>query len=108
MNSLLSDISATTGIPKLTLEKLADKSCLILADSVLENIMLKSSQSAIDIGIGVLNIKIEDSQIKYKFIPSKELDKLVVNAVNSKTSPLISKLDLTLNERISATYKELL
>jgi hypothetical protein len=108
MISLFSDISALTGIPKLTLEKLCNKGELCIADSVLEKIISKEYQASIDIGIGILNIRIEDAAIKYKFIPAKELDTMICSAINSKTSPLVRRLDSALNDRITSTYKELL
>ena len=108
MISLFSDISALTGIPKLTLEKISSKACLSITDSVLELVFNKNPQTAIDIGIGTLHIKIDESEIKYKFIPTKDLDKMICAAISTKISPLVTKLDSTLNERILATYKELL
>ena len=108
MISLFSDISALTGIPKLTLEKICDKAQLSITDSVLEQLINKNPQTIIDIGIGTLYIKIDNCEIKYKFIPNKDLDKMICTAISTKNNPLISKLDSTLNERVTATYKELL
>lgn len=108
MISLLSDISALTGIPKLTLDKICEKGKLAIADSAVEQVMNKNPQTIIDIGIGTLYIKVEGCEIKYKFIPTKDLDNMICSAITSKSSPLVRKLDSTLNDRITSTYKELL
>ena len=108
MISLFSDISALTGIPKLTLEKICDKAKLSICDSVLEQLINRDPQTIIDIGVGTLYIRVEDCEIKYKFIPNKDLDKMICTAVSTKNNPLINKLDSTLKERVISTYKELL
>ena len=108
MNSLLHDISTLSCIPQLTLEnicKLAEKS---IADAVLETLLSKEDISSIDIGIGILNIKIEENSIKYKFIPSKKLDSIINYSITNKVSPIVASLDDSLNKRIKSTYKELL
>lgn len=108
MISILNDIAQLTSIPKLTLEKLSDKAAISIADNVLEAMLNKESQIALDIGLGVLNIKLEENAIKYKFIPSKYLDNNIAYALKSKQSPLVCDLDKALAERIKATYKELI
>lgn len=108
MISIAQDISALTGIPKLTLEKLADKAAICISDSVLEALNNKEPQTEIDIGIGNLYIKLESNAVKYKFIPNKHLDQLICQTLITRESPIINQLDKALKERIEATYKELL
>lgn len=108
MNKLVNDISEITGVSLNALYELIDKSQLIIAHDVFENLKEKNSQTTLDIGIGTLYIKLEDEKIKYKFIPSKNLDKLVYQAATQKSSPLANRAELMLNKRIDQTYKELI
>lgn len=108
MNSILTDLSAITAIPKLTLDKLIYKANLCISDNILDNLLNKNSVTSMNIGIGELIVKIQGDEIKYKFIPSKDLDQLICSTINSKKSPLETTLELSLNDRIRSTYKELL
>lgn len=108
MTSLTTDLAKLTNIPKLTLDKLVNKSNLIIADKVLETVLTKESNTVVDIGIGHLYIKIDTDAIKYKFIPTKDLDTYICETITSKSSPLVLKLESSLRDRISSTYKELL
>lgn len=108
MISLLQDLSNITCIPKLTLDKLNDKCELLIADSVLESYLKEEMTSSINIGIGILHIKLENGTIKYKFVPNKSLDNLISEVIKDKESPLIDLVDESLRKRIESTYKELL
>lgn len=108
MNKLTADISTITSISKLALDNLVDKACTCICHSVHESILSKESMTSIDIGIGILYIKFEGEQIKYKFIPSKKLEENIAFTILNKESPLVFNLETTLKERIENAYKELL
>lgn len=108
MNKLINDISTLTGVSANSLYELLDKSQIIIAHNVIENLIEENSLTTIDIGIGTLYIKLEDEHIKYKFIPSKNLEELVQKSVTSMSSPLSDRVDMVLNKRIEQTYKDLL
>lgn len=108
MTSLINDLAAVTNIPKLTLSKLSNCANICITDSVLERLADHESESSIDIGIGYLHIKLENDCIKYKFVPSKELDSLICTSIQTKSNPLISALNDSLKKKIQSTYKELI
>lgn len=62
----------------------------------------------IDLEIGELQIRICSDTVKYRFIPSKELDSMICSTVRSGVSPLVTKLNNNLQEKIDKSYKELL
>ena len=64
--------------------------------------------SEFDLEFGKLQILIESDTIRYKFVPSKEFESMLINTINSKESPLIKALEDTMTEKIISTYKELL
>ena len=57
---------------------------------------------------GTILIKQVDNEIKYKFIPSAEFNKLVVNTIETKTSSLIKSLDKSVISAMSNIYENLI
>jgi hypothetical protein len=51
---------------------------------------------------------VDEGSIKYRFVPSKELENILIKTVTHRTSPIILKLESNLQEKIDRTYKELL
>lgn len=105
---LNADLSALTNISKLSLDNLSEKSNYCISHTILECIESKDNQSEIDIGIGKLYIRIEEDQIKYKFIPSKKLEEMIAFTAKNKQSPLLNKLDSALADRIENAYKSMI
>lgn len=104
---LSTDLSNTTNIAKLCLDNLFSKATDCIAYCVNENFASKETITAVDIGIGVLNIKIIEDKILYKFIPSAELESKISDSVNNGHNPLIYKLEASFAERVKSTYKGL-
>ena len=61
----------------------------------------------IDLDYGTLIIKIEDGQIKFRFVPSVKLNKNIKSTIVNNKSPLTGAVEATLKDRITKTYKEL-
>lgn len=108
MTNLIEDVSALTNVSETTLEKLISVCRYCIGHSVHEHICMQKSITEIDLGFGVLNLKIDDCEILYKFIPSKDLEDVLVQTITKHTSPIITKLENNLQDKIDHTYKELL
>ena len=108
MNKLIEDLSTITTISQGTLSSLSDRAISCICHSVFESVQEKDSLIKMDIGIGILYIKCEGSDIKYKFIPSKKLEESVASTISSKKSPLVYQVETSLKERVETTYKSLL
>ena len=106
--NLIDDISSLSLIKPSILNKLVDISQSCLCDYVDNMSILEDSLVEVDIGIGTLNIFIEEDVIKYQFKPSKKLEKNLVQTVVDGNSPLTYKIEKKLNKQILNTYKELL
>lgn len=106
--NLIDDISSLSLIKPSILNKLVDISQSCLCDYVDNMSILEDSLVEVDIGIGTLNIFIEEDLIKYQFKPSKKLEKNLVQTVVDGNSPLKYKIEKKLNKKILNTYKELL
>ena len=108
MNNLINDLTLLTGVSKNALDELTDKANLAIAHCVFETLREGNPLTSIDIGVGTLYIKLEDENIKYRFVPNKNLEALVSQAATSKSSPLSNRAEMILNKRIQQTYKDLL
>lgn len=108
MIKLTHDLAALTGLSILSVEKLVEKADYAICHAVQEAQLDKSNTAEIDIGIGILYIRLEADSIKYKFIPSDKLESNVRATVLYKESLLTHKLEESLKHRIERSYKELL
>lgn len=105
--SLVTDLSTITTIPVSTLEKLYDKQQLCILHKVSENEKRGEPITYVDIGPGTLYIKHENDELRYKFIPSKSFEKDLKEVILSGQSPLITKAEEALKDKITNTYKDL-
>ena len=108
MTKLIEDLATLTTISQNALVNLNEKSYSCICHSVYESIVEGNPLTEIDLGIGILYIKCEEDQIKYKFIPSKKLEENVTFTVKKKVSPLVFEVETSLKDRIESTYKNLL
>ena len=92
----------------MTTQKLIKLSRGCICHSVIENLLQKNPNTEIDIGIGVLHIRVEEDQVKYKFIPAKNLEENVAEAIQTKESPITLEVETALKERVEQAYKHLL
>ena len=107
MTKLINDLATVTGLSKLSLEDLSDKSQACICHAIKESLVAQNPITEVDVGIGVLYIKIDNDEVKYKFILSKKFDNNVSFTVMNKESPLIIDLDKSLKLRIEKAYKGL-
>ncbi len=108
ITKIVDDISTLTTISKNSLYNLVEKSHSCICHAVYESLISGNPVTEIDIGIGTLYIKCEETEIKYKFIPSKKLEENVAYTVKNKVSPLVYEVEDSLKLRIESTYKNLL
>lgn len=107
MSNLNEKLSILTTIPEKSLSKLTEKSYYVVSDIILEDIMNDKDVSEIDIGIGTIIIQHSGDSIKYKFIPSRNLDITVKSTVINKKNTLEYILEQTLKDKVTNTYKDL-
>ena len=105
---LIKDLSIITTINESTLEKLNKKAVWCICDNLEKTIYNKEDISEIDIGIGNLLISLENNNVKYKFIPSKDFENQIVDTIVNEKNNLVNSLEETLVDKISNVYKNLL
>lgn len=108
MNDISKDISLFTGLSEDNISYITNIIEDIICEDVYESIINHESVTEINLGYGILYIKLETESIKYKFIPNKNLIDNINNIFKNKEYTFKSKINKTLTDRITKTYKELL
>lgn len=109
MSNIVQDISTLTTLPVSNIEDLTEIIIDCICHDVLEGKLTNSELVTISLGkIGKLLISLTDSELKYKFIPSKYLEENLITTLNSNESSLETRLEQNLDKRIIAAYKDLL
>ena len=108
MTKLIEDLSILTNVQEATLRKFLPTSIYCIGHAVHEGQKTGEEVTCIDIGFGELHIKVQGDLIKYKFIPSTELENTVSKTVLTNTSPIALKLDNSLQTKIDKAYKDIM
>ena len=106
--NLLRDISALTAVSIKTINKMSMLSEICFCDYLNELDMSGEDVVNIDIGIGTISLLVVDDTIQYQFRPSYSLENKLVRTIEDKRVPLVDTLETNLENKIQATYKELL
>lgn len=88
--NLKDKISQLTTVPVEHLDRLNNYINLIHSNDVVEEMLNNKDVIELSIFEGTILIKLEDDAIKYKFIPNKEFDELIVETVLNKKSKLLN------------------
>ena len=107
MNRLIDDINSLTSISKVALKDIATISEDAISHCVFEAISSKKSHCEVDIGVGILYIKYEGNEIRYRFVPSKRLEKNISHTISSQQSPIVTAVESSFKEKVEKAYKEL-
>lgn len=108
MRKLVEDLSALTNVPINTLSNMVELSRKNIAHCVYESVMEHRAITEINIGVGILYIKYEGDEVTYKFVPSKLLEKEVIQTISTRSSPLVESIETSIRSKIENTYKELI
>lgn len=108
MFDVVEEVSTLTTIEKKTLTKLEEKFEWCICDGLYKQTLLNNNKCFFDLGLGTLGIDYSNgTSIKYKFIPSKDFEKAVINTLTKKQSPLVAKTEQSLVKKITDAYKDL-
>lgn len=105
--NVVEDISNITTIPIASLNRLNDKISSCICNNVEEAMLEGKTVCENFVGFGLLVVSVENDSIQYKFIPTKKLEKALVDTVVNKKNPLTVKLEETFVNRITKTYKDM-
>ena len=108
MENILKDISILSTIPEKYLKRLSSLAVYTINDAVNDAIINNNYCEDVDIGIGVITIWFKDNELKFKFKPSSELEKSLIDTIINKQNILENVLEESLVDKITNTYKDLL
>ena len=104
------NISKLSTIPVKSIEQLSRYINSIHSHDLVTQMMDDKSTNIFEIQLfeGTLMLQIIDDSIKYKFIPSEEFSKAILDTVLSKKSLLVNELDKKLQRILQKAYKDVL
>lgn len=108
MNNIIKDVSTLTTIPELNLTKLFNIINKCISHDIVECLKNNEDVCIEDIGIGNLVINLDSDELKFKFIPSQQLQTTVLNSIRYGESELVIEVEQLLKDKIINTYKSLL
>lgn len=106
--NLIEGLSKLSNIDSDILAKLVDIMGECIIEAVYEDRLRNITTSEIDLGFITLSISNDDSKLKIKAIPSKELMTDLTNVEKGKNPKLKLKLEKNVIAKLQETYKELL
>lgn len=106
--TLTNDLTNLTSIPEKFFEKLDDNIIFSISQTVEEMLTKNETSCEIESGIGTLIISFETGELKFKFIPSKRLEKEVIKTIETGKNSMENVLTSNMVSTLEKTYKELL
>lgn len=107
MTDTIKDVATLTTIPEKTLMKLFQKFIYCICETILEDIQDEKEITELNIGLGTLYIKHDSNDIKYKFVPSNDLEKGINLTVTKKLNLMENTLNAVLAKKFMNVYKDL-
>lgn len=115
--NIVDDLVNINNLSADALDKLVYMVDCIIADTICESLIDFNKNFEFDIGIGKLYISIESrksttskkcNSVRYKFIPSDDLENSINNVLKGKRSPLTVAIEKSLQKKVFNTYKDLM
>lgn len=106
MQEISKDLASITTIPLASINKILSRYQDCICYNLQQELNNITEYVELDIYIGKLLIKLLDNKIYYKFIPSSSFEEDVKETINNNESPLVSKLEKLVTEKITNAYKE--
>ena len=104
--NIVNDVSTLLKVPTKVSTELTNKACLCIGSAIKEAKDRGETQTAVNIGIGVLSIDLVDMQCK--FIPGKNLKASIKQALTSHIDPLELMLEQTFADKLLTICEEVL
>ena len=101
------DLSKLTTIDVLYINRIFDKIIWCLSDYVETALDNNEDSVEVNFGFGTVFINIEESSIKYRFKPSKQLEDSLINTVVNGNNEFTLVLEKNLVQKITNIYKDM-
>lgn len=108
MENITNDLSTLTNCSESVFNKLNTNIIYLIANYFHTSIINEQPSTEIDIGVGILVIKYDAGEIKYRFTPSQELVKAMSTTLATKQNLLVDGVEQKLTDKINKMYEELI
>ena len=98
------DLSELTGVDKQILDKLVCNINYCICNYIEKSMLDNEQVCKINIGIGILILKISNDSMQWYFTPSKDLESNVVTALESQQNPLTPVITKKLIDQLLNFY----
>lgn len=106
--TLKKDLALLSTIKETALSKLNPIINKLICDYILEAKNKGEDNININLDFGSLNISLLDGVVKYKFVPSEELEQQIITTYLKNTSPIVDSLEQAVIDRFENIYKDLI
>ena len=106
--NLISDLHAITRVNTKLFSKLLSNCESLICDSINELDVSGEDILELDIGIGTISFILQEDCLSYDFYPSESLKTKLVFTLENKINPVITTAEQNLEQKLLATYKDLL
>ena len=108
MSKVAEDLEKLTTIPEKKISELFSKLNYIFCQTIKEDMLEGKTLSTFDFGIFTVYLNYEESdRIRYKIIPSQEMNNVIKGTINGKLNLLDDKLSSNLAEKFMNVYKDI-
>lgn len=80
----------------------------VISSIILSNLRDGENETSLDLGIGILSIRVFTDSISYQFIPSESLEKKLKDTAETYKDPLAQELKVKIDRKLIQIYRELL
>ena len=101
-------VSKLTTIPEKNLIRLQDIYGLVACDAVEDAILKGENFARVDLNLGILDIKFEDNELKFRFRPGAKFEEELIDTIVNKHNRLTHSIETSLVNKITQTYKDLM
>lgn len=106
--TLIDDLSAMTSIQPKILGKLVDCSSYAILQSIEEMMIKQETSCEVDFTNFKLVITIDEDNLVFKIIPSKDLEKAIIKTISNKKNAMEPIIVGNMVETLLKDYKDLL
>ena len=101
------DLSVLTTVNELAISRLFDKVSWIICDAIENANLSEEDLLELDLGFGVLQIKIGSNRVNYKFAPSKNLERAIIDTIVNENNALTLNIESNLVSKLTNIYKDM-
>lgn len=106
--NLTEDLSELTTISQKTFERFEKVIIKIIGNAIREGELSGEGITDVVSGIGIISIKHDGDELRFRFTPSQKLRETAVSMIRDGADPIELSLETALVDKLINTYKDLM